>query len=97
MKKGLFSIIFENSKTDITRLMKKLFLSFKKFTKIRTFLGQKPFDKIFIDDPNRMKAFVRHYKLQSYSMNKQNTCAFSQKSRASALLVTCEVLIRSRY
>ena len=50
--------------------MKKLFLSFKKFTKIGKILSQKPFDKNF--HRSSMKDFMRHCNLQSDSWNKRN-------------------------
>ena len=51
MKRDYSRLFLKNSKADIARLRKKVYLSFKKFTEIRKILGQKLFNKIFIDDP----------------------------------------------
>ena len=50
-KKDYSRLFLKNSKADIARLRKKVYLSFKKFTEIRKILGQNLVDKIFIDDP----------------------------------------------
>ena len=61
--KGDYPRLFlKNSKADIARLRKKVYLSFKKFTEIRKILGQKRFDKIFIDDPGGVSWGIGTYR-----------------------------------